>query len=83
MEELETNLKESSREVKAKTVAYISTAFGLVAGLAWNDAIKALIESLFPLAKNTLLAKFVYAVLVTVVVVLLVKKLESLFKANS
>ncbi|PIP45941.1 MAG: hypothetical protein COX15_01875 [Candidatus Colwellbacteria bacterium CG23_combo_of_CG06-09_8_20_14_all_42_19] len=47
---------------------YIVGALGLVAGLAWNDAIKALIEYLFPLAKNTLLAKFIYAILMTFII---------------
>jgi len=49
-------------------VGYI---IGLVAGLAWNEAIKAAIEFAFPLSQNSLLAKFIYAVLVTAVVVLL------------
>jgi len=40
-----------------------------VAGLAWNEAIKALIEYLYPLDKNSLLAKFVYAALITIIVV--------------
>ena len=53
-----------------QTLGYIIAAFGLVAGLAWNDAIKALIEYLFPLSQNTLFAKFGYAVLVTVLAVL-------------
>ncbi|MBI4836905.1 MAG: hypothetical protein HY813_00655 [Candidatus Portnoybacteria bacterium] len=54
---------------KNQALGYIVAAFGLVAGLAWNDAIKSLIEYLFPLAQNTLLAKFGYAVLITAVVV--------------
>ncbi len=45
-------------------------ALGLVAGLAWNDAIKALIEDLFPFAKTGILAKFIYAVIITAVVVI-------------
>ncbi|RJQ14372.1 hypothetical protein C4553_01495 [Candidatus Parcubacteria bacterium] len=57
--------------MKQRTVGYIVAAFGFVAGLAWNEAIKALIESFFPLAKNTLTAKFGYAVIVTIVVVVL------------
>lgn len=56
-------------EVQAKVVSYITAAFGLVAGLAWNEAIKALIEFSFPLSRNTLVAKFLYASLVTIVVV--------------
>ncbi|HLD34421.1 MAG TPA: DUF5654 family protein, partial [Patescibacteria group bacterium] len=31
------------QEIRNKVAGYIVAAFGLVAGLAWNDAIKALI----------------------------------------
>ncbi|PIQ66910.1 MAG: hypothetical protein COV95_01600 [Candidatus Zambryskibacteria bacterium CG11_big_fil_rev_8_21_14_0_20_40_24] len=54
----------------------MSAAFGLVAGLAWNDAIKEFIEVIFPLSKDTVAVKFLYAVLVTVVVVILIRYLE-------
>lgn len=57
------------REVRDKTFGYILTAFGLVVGLAWNDAIKELISFLFPLGQNSLTARFVYAILLTLVVV--------------
>jgi len=57
------------REVRERTAGYIAGALGFVAGLAWNDAVKALIEHFFPLSKNTLLAKFGYAIVITVVVV--------------
>ena len=47
----------------------IVAAFGLVAGLAWNEAIKSLIEYFYPASQNNLMAKFVYAVFITLVVV--------------
>lgn len=56
-------------EMRERTLGFVVAAFGLVAGLAWNDAIKALIEFLFPLSTNTLLAKFGYAASITVIVV--------------
>ncbi|OGF96560.1 hypothetical protein A3H08_04180 [Candidatus Giovannonibacteria bacterium RIFCSPLOWO2_12_FULL_44_32] len=56
-------------EIKQQTKGYIMAGLGLVAGLAWNEAIKALIEYLYPLDKNSLLAKFVYAALITIIVV--------------
>ena len=56
-------------EVRERAVGYIAAALGFVAGLAWNEAIKALIEYLFPLNQNTLLAKFGYAIAVTALVV--------------
>lgn len=56
-------------EVRERTLSYIVAAFGLIAGLAWNDAVKSLIEYVFPLSGNTLLAKFLYAALITLAVV--------------
>jgi hypothetical protein len=58
--------KSVKKEVRNKVVMYITTAIGLIAGLAWNDAIKALIEDLFPVSKNTILAKVFYALIITV-----------------
>ncbi len=65
--------------VRQRTIGYIVAAFSLVAGLAWNDAVKALIETLFPLKENTLPAKFIYAGLVTVVAVFFTIYLTRLF----
>jgi len=61
-----TNIK---TEIRQKTFGYILTAFGLVAALAWNDAITNLINYLFPFEKNTIVIKFVYALIITFVVV--------------
>lgn len=72
------SIKETEKEVAGKSIGYISAALGLVAGLAWNDAITALINKLFPLAKDAVPMKFVYAALVTVAVVILVNYLDKL-----
>lgn len=56
--------------IREKTVGYILTALGLVAGLAWNDAISSFIKFFFPLDQNGLTAKIVYAVVVTIIIVL-------------
>ena len=72
--------KKIGLEVREKTMGYILAALGFVVALAWNDAIKSLIENIFPLDKNNLSAKFVYALIVTVIIVvatiLLTKKTE-------
>lgn len=62
--------KKLELEMKKRIVVYITAAFGLVAGLAWNEAVKALIEYFFPLDKGTVLAKFIYALGITLVLVL-------------
>ena len=72
--------KKLRKEVREKTISYIVAAFGLVAGLAWNDAIKSFIEYLFPLQRNNLWVKFIYAILITFVVVLISVYLIRLIK---
>jgi hypothetical protein len=57
------------KEVRERTVGYIVAALGLVVGLAWNDAVKALIESLYPAQEGGLSAKFIYALVITGVLV--------------
>ena len=58
-----------SKEVKERTISYIMAAFGLVAGLAWNEAIKDLIDQIFPRSGSGVLIKFTYAIVVTVFIV--------------
>ncbi len=54
--------------IHTQTAGYILAAFGFVAGLAWNEAIKALIDKAFPLSTDGLAAKFIYAVVATLLV---------------
>lgn len=56
------------REAFLKAMTYIAAAFGLVAGLAWNEAIKELIDQYFKASSN-IISKFIYAVFVTIIVV--------------
>jgi len=53
------------KEIREKTVGYIMGAFSLVAGLAWNEAIKGLIDHIYPSTASGVWAKFVYAVIIT------------------
>jgi len=73
---------ELEREVREKTLGYILTSFGLVAGLAWNEAIKAFIDRYFDSPGNGLKAKFIYALLMTVVVVAVSLYLSRIFKVK-
>jgi len=68
------------KEVRERTLGYILAALGLVAGLSWNDTIKAFIEYLFPLNKNSLLAKLIYSVFITALIVILSFYLTKMFK---
>ncbi len=56
------------KEVLKTIITLITTAFALVAGLAWNDAIQALIAE-FMDAGSALTGLLVYAVVVTIIAV--------------
>ncbi|HLD85545.1 MAG TPA: DUF5654 family protein [archaeon] len=59
--------------IGTRTVVFtaILSALGFVLALFWNDAIKSAIEILFP-TRETVLAKLIAAVIVTVIVIFLV-----------
>jgi hypothetical protein len=69
-------MNEINKEVRGQAFGYISAALGLVACLAWNDAIKQMIDKFFPLAKDGLVVEFFYEIIVTVVVVILIQVLS-------
>lgn len=75
-------VSEIRKEVRNKIAGYITAALGLVAGLAWNDAIKSLIEYFFPLGANNLWVKFIYAIAMTLVVVVISVYLVKIFRDN-
>jgi hypothetical protein len=56
-------------EMMDKLAALITAAFGLVAALAWNGAIRAIFEAIFGTADN-ITAMLIYAVVVTIIAVL-------------
>ena len=59
------------------TVTLILGGFGLVAALAWNEAIKTLFETLFK-TSDQLIGKFIYALIVTFLVVLVSMRLKNI-----
>ncbi|KAF5089079.1 DUF5654 family protein [Methanobacterium aggregans] len=65
-------MKGEVNEVKGQVMQTIATlmttAFGLIAALAWNETIKAFISQLFPTGSG-LTGLVVYAILVTVIAV--------------
>lgn len=64
-------LSDTYSTVRQQTYSYITAALSVVAGLAWNDAVQSLIKALFPDSTGSVWAKFVYAIAMTVIVVLL------------
>jgi len=71
-----------SKEVKEKTFGFIITALSLVAGLAWNEAIQSLIKSFFEVDKDSILIKFIYAAVMTLVLVFITIYLAKIFGQN-
>jgi len=59
--------KTPAEELKAQTIGFVIAAFGFVAGLAWNDAVKALIDAIVPVGSGGVAAKFAYAGIVTLI----------------
>jgi len=56
------------KQIKHKMIEYIGAALGLVAALAWNDAIKSIIDYWF-ITGNGVIAKLIYAVLISILVI--------------
>jgi hypothetical protein len=56
-------------EVLDKFAELITVALGLVAALAWNTAIQNLVTMIFGKAGSALIGQFVYALIITLVVI--------------
>jgi len=67
--------RKTSAAIQKKSITFILGGFGLVAALAWNEAIKSLFENLFK-DKGSIISKFAYAVIVTIIVVLVSMHLQ-------
>lgn len=80
-EPIKTSIRQISlrKEIRERTVGYVLAAFSFVAGLAWNEAVKSLID-LFPHTINNVLMKFIYAVTVTVIIVIITVYLARLIE---
>lgn len=73
----EQNKRSMKIEIVEKLSTLMAAGFGLVAALAWNDAIQALFQAIFPTASNVA-AKFIYAALITILVVIITTRLARL-----
>ena len=73
-------LKNSKTDFQEKVSGYLVAAFGLVAALAWNDAVRSMIDYLFRFDKNAIAAKFLYAFIVTVIFIVISLIINRVFK---
>jgi uncharacterized membrane protein len=69
--------KETTKMILQSMIALASAALGLVAALAWNDAIKETIKQLMT-DDDSLSAKYAYAIMATVIAVIVVLVLSRL-----
>ena len=70
LDDLRGNAEGFAGKMKEKVASYILAGLGIVAALAWNDAIKALIEQWYPLEQDSVLAKLYYAFVMTILIVI-------------
>lgn len=70
MSEKENQKKSLKIEILEKIAQLITAGFGLVAALAWNDAIKTLFIKIFPKPDDNLIVMFAYALIITIIIVL-------------
>lgn len=78
-------IQETKQEFVNQMLALINGAFALVAALAWNEAVKALIDQYLPTA-SAVYSRFAYAVLITFLVVVIsmrLAKISKRLKSNS
>ncbi len=63
--------KSLTLEILDKMNSLAAAGFGVVAALAWNDTIKAVFNVYFPRPKDSLWAQLTYAIILTIVIVLI------------
>lgn len=66
-----------TREVAAQILNLATSSLGLVAALAWNDAIQSIFKEYFPTGSG-IIAKLIYAVVVSVLIVVITINLTKL-----
>lgn len=60
-------------ELKNDVFKYIMSALTFVVAMGWNDVVKSIVARYYPMKKDGLWAKFLYAFIMTMVVWLMVK----------
>lgn len=58
-------------EMEERAVTFIFASLGVVTAFAWNDAFQSLIKYIFPLETSSLWAKFFYAGIITIIVIVI------------
>lgn len=75
--------KDFQKELLKQMITLSSAGFGVVAALAWNEAIQAFVDQYivqYVSAGSGILSKFIYAVVITIVAVLVTYQLTRLIR---
>ncbi len=75
-------VEQTKKALTQKTTALIIGGFSFVAALAWNEAIKSLFDVYFK-KSNGLIGKFVYALIITLAVVIVSIRLEKISETKT
>ncbi len=67
-------------EILERVVTLVTTSLGLVAALAWNDAVKNLFTKIFPRPEGNILAQFLYAMVISLIVIIVMLYLGRVLK---
>lgn len=67
-------------EIFEKITTMLGAGMGLVVALAWNAAIRALFDKLFSQPTANLIAQFVYAIFLTIIVALAMYYISRIFR---
>lgn len=59
-----------------------TASVGFVAALAWNDAVQTLFDKLYPLENEGVIVRFIYAIIITVMAVILTTIFAGFIKIN-
>jgi len=69
-------ISKTRKEVKERMTTLMLAGFGIVAALAWNEAIRGLFDTFLPDKSASLIGKFIYALLITIIVVIISLQLK-------
>ncbi len=81
-QKIKNELWETKKAFEERTITLILGGFSLVAALAWNEAIKSLFATILQ-PRGELLGKFIYAIIITLIVVIVSLRLQKIGEKNN
>lgn len=76
---IESTIINSYSQYKIATITAISTGIIVLVSLAWSDVIKSILEKYYPNKSDSIIGKIQYALIITLIVILLQIYVLSLF----